>query len=255
MFRFYTSKENIHDDYVEIEGIDVNHIKNVLRMKPSDHIIVCDGEGNDMECELWQVRSDKVVAKAITTQKSMAELDAKITLYQGLPKKDKMELIIQKAVELGVYKVVPVVTDNTVVKIDSKKEDKVITRWNSIAMAAAKQSGRGIIPKVENVVKFSDAIKEAKSMQSAIIPYEKAKGIDNSRQIIKGLGDKKEIAVFIGPEGGFSNEEIEIATNNGINTITLGHRILRTETAGLTVLSILMFELEKDGEYDDTGIS
>lgn len=247
MFRFYVSPESIDGEFITIDNADINHIKNVLRMKISEHIIVCDGCGHDIECELTKIEMDEVIAKIISREDSKAELDANITLYQGLPKKDKMELIIQKAVELGANRIVPVDTSHCVVKIDNKKEEKVINRWQQIAHAAAKQSQRGIIPKVSSVIKFSKALSEAKNMDAAIIPYEKAQGIEYSRKCIEELKGKREIAIFIGPEGGFSKEEIEEALSCGVQPITLGHRILRTETAGLTALSIIMFEIEKDG--------
>lgn len=250
MFRFYTSADNIHEGCLDLEQHDFNHIKNVLRMRGGEHIIVCDKEGHDYECELYTVGSDNISAKIISRYDSTSELDAQITLYQGLPKKDKMELIIQKAVELGAAGIVPVDTAHTVVKIDSGKEDKLISRWQSISLSAAKQSGRGIIPRIYPVMKFDKALKEASVMDGAIIPYEKARGIDSSKKVISNLRKKKKIAVFIGPEGGFSAEEINKALAAGVVPITLGHRILRTETAGLTILSILMFELEKDGMED-----
>ena len=174
------------------------------------------------------------------------ELPVKLYLFQGLPKGDKMELIIQKAVELGVYEIIPVRTKRVVVKLDEKKETKKIARWQQIAESGAKQSGRGIIPEVKPVMSFKDAIDYAKNLEGVLIPYEKAEGMNKTREIIKGLKGKKSVGIFIGPEGGFDEQEIEAAMNSGVEPVTLGRRILRTETAGLTMLSILMFEFEEE---------
>ena len=179
-------------------------------------------------------------------KKTEAELSVRLLLFQGLPKKDKMELIIQKAVELGVSEIIPVLTKRTVVKLeDKKKEQKKLERWQAIAEAAAKQSGRGVIPKVREAVKFSEAVKMAEELDESLIPYELAEGMDEARERIRSLHGKNTIGIFIGPEGGFAEEEIAVAAKAGIHPITLGKRILRTETAGLCILSVIMFELEQ----------
>ena len=172
------------------------------------------------------------------------ELGTKLYLFQGLPKSDKMDLIIQKAVELGVYEIVPVVTRRTIVKLDEKKEAKKLARWQGISESAAKQAGRGRIPSVSPPVSFKDALEFAGTLDSVIIPYEKAEGMEASRAVVKGLKNKKSVGIFIGPEGGFDTEEVDAAMESGAVPVTLGRRILRTETAGLAVLSVLMFELE-----------
>lgn len=246
MFRFYAPSDNFSDNEVFLEKDDINHIKNVLRMDIGEKIIVCDGKGQDSLCEISYLDNSCVKATIINQYPCKAELPAQIILFQGLPKKDKMELIIQKAVELGVSKIVPVSTKNCVAKIeDRKKEAKKLERWRSIVLSAAKQSGRGIIPKICSVMSFKEAMEYAKELEGAIIPYEKAKGIEESKKIIKDMATKHSVGIFIGPEGGFDAAEIETAQANNIHPITLGNRILRTETAGLTVLSILMFEMEK----------
>ena len=246
MFRFYSSRDNINGSSFKLEKEDINHVKNVLRMTPGEKIIICDKEGMDYLCEIESISSEEVIANIISESKCDAELNAKIVLFQGLPKKDKMELIIQKAVELGVTEIVPVATKNAVVKIENdKKEEKKLERWQSISLSAAKQSGRGIVPQVSKVVTFKEAIKRATTMDGAIIPYEKAKGIEHSREVVSSLKGKETIAVFIGPEGGFDPAEIELALSSNVTPITLGKRILRTETAGLTILSILMYSLEE----------
>jgi 16S rRNA (uracil1498-N3)-methyltransferase len=173
-----------------------------------------------------------------------AELSTKITLFQGVPKSDKLDFIIQKAVELGVAEIVPVYTERTVVKLDEKKEKKKLERYNMISMSAAKQSGRGVIPTVKDYMSFKQALEYAKSFDMNIIPYEDAKGIEESRRVISEIKGKKKLGVFIGPEGGFATKEVEFAKSIGARVVTLGNRILRTETAGLAVLSIIMFEIE-----------
>ena len=230
MYRFYVSKEQITDDKVYIDGTDVNHIKNVLRLEKGDWIIACDKEGMDYVSRISDISSERVVLNIEKVQDSDTELPCKIVLFQGLPKKDKMEFIIQKAVELGVSKIVPVAMKRCVVRLDDKKADKKAKRWQTIAEAAAKQSGRGIIPEVTNPVN--------------IIPYELQDGIEKSREIVKEGCTKKSVGIFIGPEGGFEKEEVEEAVSRGIKPISLGKRILRTETAGIAVVSIMMFEMQ-----------
>jgi len=244
MYHFYVEPEAVSVDTARITGGDVNHIKNVLRMHPGEEIMILDGSGMEYRCEIETI-SDEVLARVLEAKKTEAELSVRLLLFQGLPKKDKMELIIQKAVELGVSEIIPVLTKRTVVKLeDKKKEQKKLERWQAIAEAAAKQSGRGIIPKVCEAVKFTEAVKQAETLDEALIPYELAEGMDEARERIRGLHDKKTIGIFIGPEGGFEEEEIALAANAGIHPITLGKRILRTETAGLCILSVIMFELE-----------
>ena len=245
MYHFYVEPEAVSADKARIIGGDVNHIKNVLRMHPGEEIMILDGSGMEYRCEIETI-TDEVLAKVLEAKKTEAELSVRLLLFQGLPKKDKMELIIQKAVELGVSEIIPVLTKRTVVKLeDKKKEQKKLERWQAIAEAAAKQSGRGIIPKVCEAVKFTEAVKQAGKLDEALIPYELAEGMDEARERIRGLHGKRTIGIFIGPEGGFEEEEIELAAQAGIHPITLGKRILRTETAGLCILSVIMFELEK----------
>jgi len=245
MYHFYVEPEAVSADTARITGGDVNHIKNVLRMHPGEEIMILDGSGMEYRCEIETI-SDEVLARVLEAKKTEAELSVRLLLFQGLPKKDKMELIIQKAVELGVSEIIPVLTKRTVVKLeDKKKEQKKLERWQAIAEAAAKQSGRGIIPKVCEAVKFIEAVRQAEQLDEALIPYELAEGMDEARERIRGLKGKKNIGIFIGPEGGFEEEEIALATSAGIHPITLGKRILRTETAGLCILSVIMFELEE----------
>ncbi len=244
MPRFFVSPDSIRENEIEITGIDVNHIKNVLRMQPGEGVEVCDGAGNDYLCVIKSLERDSVLLDIEEAHPSNTELKKKIYLYQGLPKSDKMELIIQKAVELGVYEIIPTVTSRCIVKIDAKKEDKKIARWQQIAEAAAKQSGRGIIPKIKAPISFKEALEHSKDIDTVLIPYEKAEGIDSTRSILEKSKEDSSVAVFIGPEGGFEEKEIELAETNGAKAITLGKRILRTETAGLCILSVLMMSFE-----------
>ena len=244
MPRFFVDKNNISDTQIKIYGIDVNHIKNVLRMKIGEELSVCDGEGTDYGCTIAELDTNEITLDINNSNASDTELKQKLYLFQGLPKSDKMELIIQKAVELGVYEIIPVQTMRSIVKIDAKKEDKKIARWQQISESAAKQSGRGIIPKIKSPISFKDALSYAKTLNASIIPYEKAKCIDKTKTIVASLKNNESVGIFIGPEGGFDEKEIELALSQGISPVTLGKRILRTETAGLTILSILMFQAE-----------
>ena len=237
-------KSSVVGDEIYITGGDVNHIKNVLRMNAGEEISVSDGEGKDYFGVIQSVDKDRVTVHIENSWDSFVELPAKIYLFQGLPKADKMELIIQKAVELGVYCIVPVVMKRTIVKLDAKNEAKKLTRWQGISESAAKQSGRGVIPEVTAPMDFKEALDMAGTLDAVLLPYEKAKGMDEARQLIRSMSGKKSIGIFIGPEGGFDETEILAAGQAGAHMMTLGRRILRTETAGLAALSILMFELD-----------
>ena len=215
-------------------------------MTPGEEVTVSDGQGMDYFCRIAELTKEEVRLDIVDSWHSFVELPAKIYLFQGLPKADKMELIIQKAVELGVYEMVPVATKRAVVKLDPKKEEKKRLRWQSIAESAAKQAGRALIPQIATCISFEKALRMCNGLDAALIPYEKAEGMQHARDQVRALHGKHSIGIFIGPEGGFEESEIEAARAAGAIPITLGHRILRTETAGLTMLSILMFELEED---------
>lgn len=233
-------------DRIVITGEDVNHIKNVLRMKIGEEIAVSNGvDGREYRCEVAQLLSDEVVCKLRFIKENDVELPAQVYLFQGLPKADKMELIIQKAVELGVYSVIPVATRRSIVKLDDKKAVAKQNRWQGIAEAAAKQSKRKIIPKIEKVMSFAEALEMAKELEVRLIPYELAEDMSHTKEIIERIREEQKIAIFIGPEGGFDETEIALASEVGVEPITLGKRILRTETAGMTVLAWLMYHLEK----------
>lgn len=240
MYQFFVeaSQINRNDNSVIITGSDVNHIKNVLRMKIGEELSVSNGEdGFEYRCAIEAFEEDRIVCKLYFVKESGVELPVKVTLFQGLPKGDKMEMIIQKAVELGVTSIVPVATRRCVVKLDDKKAVSRVARWQAIAEAAAKQSKRDIIPVIGSVTPFRQALEQASHMDLKLIPYELAEGMDQTRKLLSSLQPGQEIAVFIGPEGGFDEKEIEEAKGRGIEPITLGKRILRTETAGMTVLA------------------
>lgn len=248
MYQFFVKPAQIHegDKSVIITGSDVNHIRNVLRMKPGEEISVSNGQdGREYRCGILSLEEDCIRCELRFIKEDGVELPSKVYLFQGLPKADKMEFIIQKAVELGVYQVIPVATKRCVVKLDDKKAKSKIARWQGIAEAAAKQSKRGIIPQVSEVMNFRDAVRYAADMDVKLIPYELAEGMDKTRNLIERVKPNQSVAVFIGPEGGFEEEEIRLALESGIEPVTLGKRILRTETAGLTVLSWIMYRLEQ----------
>lgn len=253
MQHFFTEPGNINGKDILITGDDVNHIKNVLRMKPGEEISVSNGvDGRDYRCEIKELKDDCIICHLRFIKEDSVELPVRIVLYQGLPKSDKMEMIIQKCVELGVDSIVPVATKRAVVKIDEKKEKSKLARWQGISEAAAKQSQRGVIPEIKPVMSFKEAIKSVQGFAGKAIPYELCEGMEDTKSWISqvkesakaGADERPLVAVFIGPEGGFDESEIELARENGITPISLGKRILRTETAGMTVMSILMYELE-----------
>lgn len=247
MYQFFVEPEQIDvaGKGVIIRGNDVNHIKNVLRMRPGEEVAVSNGiDGREYRCGILALEEDCVRLELRFIKEDGVELPAKIYLFQGLPKADKMELIIQKAVELGAFQVIPVAMKRCVVKLDEKKADSKIKRWQGIAEAAAKQSKRGVIPTVAPVMSYAQAVKMASEMDLKLVPYELAEGMEQTKQLIESVKPGQRIAIFIGPEGGFDPEEIRTATEAGIHPITLGKRILRTETAGFTTIAWLMYQLE-----------
>lgn len=245
MYQFFVEPSQIQGNKIIITGKDVNHIKNVLRMKKGEEISVSNGaDGKEYRCGIEELLEETVICELRFIKEDALELPSKVYLFQGLPKADKMELIIQKAVELGVYEVIPVSCKRAVVKLDEKKAKSKIARWQGIAEAAAKQSKRGIIPLVKGVMTMKEALSYSKCAEIRMIPYELAEDMSKTKELIGNLKPGEDIAVFIGPEGGFEEAEIEAAMESGVVPITLGKRILRTETAGMTVLSVIMYQLE-----------
>lgn len=242
MHRFFVDKDNIRDNKVTIIGEDVKHIRNVLRLREEDIISICDKQGIDYIAEIIDLFKEKVVCNIIETKISNSEPPIEVILYQGIPKSTKMDLIIQKSTEVGVAKIVPVITDRTIVKIqDRKKEENKLERWNKITEEAAKQSKRGIIPEVCQILSFNEMLETLKNNGIIIVPYENEENI-GIKEILRDEANKK-INIVIGPEGGFEEEEIESLKAIGAHIVSLGPRILRTETAGLITSAIVLYEL------------
>ncbi len=245
MYHFFVEPAAIVNKEITITGKDVNHIKNVLRMKPGEEISVSTTESSaEYRCIVRSLSDEAIICDLAFIREEGNELPSKIYLFQGLPKSDKMELIIQKAVELGAFKIIPVEMKRCVMKIEPKKADAKVARWQAISEAAAKQSKRTIIPEISKPVSFKEAVKEASECNHKLVPYEMADGMAHTRELIDSAAPGQSVAIFIGPEGGFDESEINYARENGFEIITLGKRILRTETAGMVVISLLMMKLE-----------
>lgn len=249
MYQFFVEDSQVGPEEIRILGEDVNHIRNVLRMKSGEQIRISsrserESFGNDYFCELVRIEKEEAVARILYQDHESRELPVKIYLFQGLPKGDKMELIIQKAVELGVYEIIPVAMRNCVVKLDGKKAEAKQVRWQAIAESAAKQAKRSMIPRVERVMSFAEAFDYAGRLDVRLLPYENERGMEHTRQVVSSLKREGSLGVFIGPEGGFDKKEIE-AVRQDAELLSLGNRILRTETAGMTMLSILLYHLEE----------
>lgn len=245
MYQFFVDSSQIQDKRIIITGSDVNHIKNVLRLQPGEEIAVKNGvDDREYRCGIEEFTQDSVICTLRFIREEGVELPSKIYLFQGLPKADKMELIIQKSVELGVFEVIPLAVKRCVVKLDEKKAAAKVKRWQGIAEAAAKQCRRGIIPTVSEPMSMREAVAYARQMDVRLIPYELAGDMAHTKEIIEAICPGQSVAVFIGPEGGFEQSEVEEALAAEIMPVTLGKRILRTETAGLAVLSWLLYHLE-----------
>lgn len=244
MHRFFVQPSQVGEDTIVITGGDVNHIRNVLRMKPGEELIAADGQGAEYRCRLSGITDQEARAEILWKLSGDAELPVRITLYQGLPKSDKMDFIVQKCVELGVSRIVPVDTARTVVKLDAKKEQNRRNRWSAIAESAAKQSGRGIVPEIGPVLSLKAALAEAEAWDRILIPYERAENMAQTRSVLTELQPGMSVGIFIGPEGGFEETEVEAAEAAGARAVTLGRRILRTETAGMALLAMLGYLLE-----------
>ena len=268
---------------IVISGCDARHIKDVLRMELGGDIVVCDGEGKDFNCKIVSVERERVVAGIVSSEASKGEPPIKVCLFQAVPKGDKFDLVVQKCVEAGASEIVPVLTVRTLFKLQQGGKQNKLDRWNRISYEAAKQSGRGIVPVVNGFMSFSDAIKKAGCMSDmVVIPYERMQGV-SLKSVLRGSGLQesgrqesrlqqdglqqgrpqgsgqqqsvlsggqggtaalRSISVFIGPEGGFEQMEVDLAVESGAVAVSLGPRILRTETAGVVVLSAIMYELE-----------
>jgi len=245
MHRFFVRPEDINNDMAVIAGDDAHHIGKVLRLEPGEEIILCNSEGLDYKAVIQKVEKDRVCAKLLGSSPSVTEPGIKVILYQGLPKASKMDTIIQKCVELGISRIVPVSTIRTVVRLSDKKDgEKKTARWQKIAEEAAKQSGRGIIPQVDYPVSFDEAVKHCRA-DLKILLWEEEKD-QSLRNILNSRSAGADtIAVFIGPEGGLDKQEAALAEQYGWLSASVGPRILRTETAGMAVLAAIMYHMEE----------
>ncbi len=245
MYHFFVSPEQISQQEILITGPDVNHIRNVLRMRPGEELKLSTGEDEkNYRCQILEVTQTQVRCKILWAEENGVELPSKISLFQALPKSGKMELVIQKAVELGAFEIVPVASHRSVVRLEEKKARAKVERWNAVSESAASQSRRLIIPRVTDVMDFSGALQYAAALDVCLIPYERAEDMQKTRQILSHITPGQSVGIFIGPEGGFEETEVAAAMDMGAKPITLGRRILRTETAGMAVLSMLLFLLE-----------
>ena len=247
MHNFFVDEKNRHRDVYYITDADFNHIKNVLRMKTGDQFLVSSGSKSDL-CVLDSFTEDSVLAKITEENYQDTSLSVKLYLFQGLPKSDKMELVIQKAVELGAEGIIPVEMSRCVVKIDDKKKKSKQSRWQAISESAAKQSKRTIIPEVSDILSFKQAMEKAEEMDVFIVPYENKDGMKATKNALSEIKKGMSVGILIGPEGGFDEKEIAMAEAVGGLTVSLGKRILRTETAAITALSMCMLYAEMNIE-------
>lgn len=247
MDRFFTPKNNINleQNTCIIEGEDVKHISRVLRSRENDKLEVCDMDNNEYICEIREINKDNILLDIIEKVNIKRESNLKVKLYQGMPKGTKMELILQKLTEIGVDEIVLVQTKRSVTKIDNKKEDKKIERWERIIYEAAKQSKRGKIPKLTGVLTFKEALADMQNNDLNICPYENERTI-SIKEAIKD-SSANTIGIFVGPEGGFEEEEVEKIQEIDGKVVSLGPRILRTETASVVASSIVLYELSDLG--------
>lgn len=245
MPRFFVRTNQISNDNIDIIGEDVKHIKNVLRKQIGDKIEVCNQDtGNSYKCEIKNFSEDEIKTNIIEKLKNVQE-KVQVDIYQGLPKSDKMELIIQKSVELGANAIIPVNMKRCVVKLEGKDETKKTDRWQKIAESAAKQCGRSFIPEVKNLINVKDICNLINEYDAIIVAYENEKENTLKIELQKLNSANLKIGIVIGPEGGFEESDIKLLRENGARIVTLGNRILRTETVALNVLSIIMYEFEQ----------
>lgn len=243
MYNFFVNDENRQGDCYFISGADFNHIKNVLRMNVGDTFLVSENGVSNL-CKIESFEGDTVTAKIIEENYNDTNLPIKIYLFQGLPKADKMELIIQKTVELGVRKIIPVEMSRCVIKLDDKKKKSKVMRWQGISESAAKQSKRNSIPEISEVLTYKEALKKAKELDLLLVPYESKNGMADTKSALAEIKSGMSVGILIGPEGGFEESEVEKAFQIGGKVISLGKRILRTETAAITSVAMCMLHSE-----------
>lgn len=246
MLHLFADPSDVQDELLTITGPEVNHIRNVMRLKPGEEISVSiGGDGKEYRYGIESYTEDSVLCRLRFVKDKEVELPVKVLLFQGLPKADKMDLIVQKAVELGAAEIIPVSMERCVVKLDAGKAAKKTARWQTIAESAASQSRRSIIPRILAPMSMKEAVEYAKEQTEVrVIPYELQEDDGSVKQYLESLKEGRSVSIFIGPEGGFAPGEVELAKEAGIRPISLGRRILRTETAGLAILSWLIYILE-----------
>ena len=243
MYNFFAEEGSRAGDVFTVTGADCNHIKNVLRMRVGEEILISEG-GKSHLCEIESIGEAAVTARVIAENYRETELPVKIYLFQGLPKSDKLELIIQKAVELGVHEIVPVEMHRSVVKLDDKKKESRRARWQAIAESAAKQSKRNAIPCVCDVLSYKQAMEKAREMGLFLVPYENERGMVATKEALAKMERGMSVGILIGPEGGFEPKEVELAKESGGLPISLGARILRAETAAIASVGMCMLHAE-----------
>lgn len=243
MHNFFVNENQKQGDCYFINGTDFNHIKNVLRMNIGDTFLVSE-QGVSNLCEIENFENDIVIAKILEENYNDTSLPIKIYLFQGLPKGDKMELIIQKTVELGVHKIIPVEMSRCVVKIEEKKKKNKQARWQAISESAAKQSKCNTIPEISEIVTYKQALELSKKLDLLLVPYESKNGMADTKDALLQIKSGMSVGILIGPEGGFDEKEVEQAFEIGGKVISLGKRILRTETAAITSVSMCMLHAE-----------
>jgi 16S rRNA (uracil1498-N3)-methyltransferase len=244
MHRFFIKQDDITNDKIMIENEDVQHISKVLRLKEGENIILCDQKGTDYNVVIESISKQIVKTTIISKEPSKGEPTIDVVLYQGIPKSTKMDLIIQKCTEMGITRVVPVFTNRTIVKLESEKDEaKKVARWTKIAEEAAKQSARGIVPHIEMPMNLEKALMDSRKLDITLIPYE----LERDMSVKAALQGKiaKSVGFFVGPEGGFDTSEIDRAKQNNVTPVTLGSRIMRTETAGFAMLTCIMYEYDQ----------
>lgn len=244
MHRFFIKPEDIYNDEITIEGEDVQHISRVLRLQEGDKIVLCDQSGTDYNVAIANISKHTIKTTIIDKVPSKGEPSIEVVLYQGIPKSTKMDLIIQKCTEMGITRIVPIFTTRTIVKLESEKDEaKKVSRWTKIAEEAAKQSARGIVPHIDMPMNLEQALKDSKELDIVLIPYE----LEKNMSVKAALQGKtaKSVGFFIGPEGGFDTLEIDKAKQNDVVPVTLGNRIMRTETAGFAMLTCIMYEYDQ----------
>lgn len=247
MRKFFVSSNQIVENEIKILGEDVNHIRNVLRLEKGEQIKICDKDlSKNYICEIFEISKEFINCKIIEETNLDAEGNVELTVFQGLPKADKMELIIQKCTELGASSFVPVEFSRSIVKLNEKDSYKKIERWQKIAEMAAKQSKRDLVPEIKNLININNLCTEIDNFDLVLLAFENEdkNSLKNELLKIKNTKDKIKIAVIIGPEGGIEEKEVDVLKNSGAKVVSLGKRILRTETAALCMASIIMYELE-----------